>query len=132
MTRINTDGASLLYREETYQAIGICMEVHRILGHGFLEIVYKDALEFELRKRRLAYVREKEFHIRYKEVILPHKFYADFVIGDKMIIELKAAGGGLADDQVAQTINYLKASGCKVGLLVNFGRSNLEFKRLIF
>lgn len=132
MTRINTDGASLLYRDETYKVIGICMEVHRNLGHGFSEIVYKDALEYELRKRKFSYVREQEYKIEYKEVVLPHKFYADFVIGDKMILELKAAQGGLADDQIAQTINYLKASGCRIGLLVNFGRTTLEFKRLIF
>jgi GxxExxY protein len=132
MTRINTDGASLLYRDETYKVIGICMEVHRNLGHGFLEIVYKDALEYELKKRNLIYDREKEYKIQYKEIILSHKFYADFVIEESVILELKAAAGGLADHQVAQTINYLKVSGCKIGLLVNFGCSRLEYRRLIF
>lgn len=89
-------------------------------------------MEFELKRRHLSFVREREYKIQYKEIILAHKFYADFVLEDKMMLELKAAVGGLADDQVAQTINYLKASGCKIGLLVNFGRGNLEFKRLIF
>lgn len=130
MTRITTDEdqSALLYGDETYEAIGICMDVHRTLGHGFLEIVYKDAIEFELEKRNLSYEREKQYKIEYKGSILPHKFYADFVINNKIILEVKAAEGGLADDQIAQTINYLKASGCKIGLLMNFGQSKLQHK----
>src|SRR6478609_3828205 len=124
--------SEFLFKEETYEIIGICMDVHRTLGHGFLEIVYKDAIEFDVRKKGLPYNREKEYTIEYKGIILPHKFFADFVLFDKIILEIKAAEGGLADDQIAQTINYLKASGCKIGLLVNFGRSKLEYKRLIF
>ncbi len=120
-----------LYKNETYQVIGICMEVHRTLGNGFLEIVYKDAIEFELKKRKQIYLREEEFRIEYKSVILPHKFYADFVIAKEIILEIKANEDGLADVHVAQTINYLKASGFRIGLLVNFGRSSLEYRRLI-
>jgi len=123
--------SDFLYKEETYEIIGICMGVHKILGHGFLEVVYKDAIEHELLKRSLTYSREKEYKIQYKEIILPHKFYADFVLLDKIILEVKAAEGGFADAQIAQMLNYLKASGCKVGLLVNFGRNKLEYKRLI-
>ena len=119
-------------RDETYSLVGICMEVHRNLGHGFLEIVYKDAIEFELLKKGISFSREKQYSIEYKGTILPHKFYADFVILDRIIIEVKAAEGGLANDQIAQTINYLKTSGCEVGLLVNFGRKSLEYKRLVF
>jgi GxxExxY protein len=134
MTQIDTDGKwpDFLYKNLTYEVIGVCMDVHRTLGNGFLEIVYKDALEFELNNRKLDYEREKEYKIDYKGVILPHKFYADFVIGSSIILEVKAAEGGLADEQVAQTINYLKASGCRIGLLVNFGRTKLEYRRLIF
>lgn len=123
--------SDFLYKDDTYEIIGICMEVHKILGHGFLEIVYKDAIEHELLKRNLDYNREREYKIQYKEIILPHKFYADFVLLDKIILEVKAAEGGFADAYVAQMLNYLKASGCKVGLLVNFGRSKLEYKRLV-
>ena len=119
-------------RDETYSLVGICMEVHRNLGHGFLEIVYKAAIEFELLKKEISFSREKQYSIEYKGTILPHKFYADFVILDRIIIEVKAAEGGLANDQIAQTINYLKTSGCEVGLLVNFGRKSLEYKRLVF
>ena len=108
------------------------MEVHRQLGHGFLEIVYKDALEIELSNDQINYHREKEYGIIYKQIILPHNFYADFVIDNEIILEVKAAEGAITDTYIAQTINYLKASGCKVGLIVNFGRKSLEYKRLIF
>ena len=119
-------------KKETYEIIGICMDVHRTLGHGFLEIVYKDAIELEARKKQILYSREKKYKIDYKGAVLRHKFYADFVLFDKIILEVKAAGGGLADDQIAQTLNYLRVSGCKIGLLVNFGRMRLEYKRLIY
>jgi GxxExxY protein len=121
-----------LYKDLTHQIIGICMEVHNNLGHGFLEIVYKDAIELEAKKRDILTEREKEFKIDYKGTILAHRFFADFLIEGKIILEVKAAEGGLADENIAQIINYLKVSGCKVGLLVNFGRSKLEFKRLVY
>lgn len=82
------------------------MAVHRTLGHGFLEIIYKDAIEIELRKKAIEFDREKEYNIEYNGIILPHNFYADFVLFDKIILEVKAAEGGLADNQIAQTINY--------------------------
>ncbi len=122
----------LAFRDETYRLIGICMDVHSQLGHGFLEIVYKDALEYELSNKGIAFEREKEYKVKYKDTTLPHKFFADFVVSDSIILELKAAEGGIAEAQVAQILNYLKVSGCKVGLLVNFGRNRLEYKRLIF
>lgn len=67
-------------QDETYLLNGIAMEIHRTLGRGFLEIVYKDALEFELRKREILFEREKEYSVEYKGSVLPHKFYADFVV----------------------------------------------------
>ena len=122
----------LYFKEEAFQIVGICMEVHRILGHGFLEIVYKDAIEHEFLKRNIRYTREKEYPVHYKDVILTHKFFADFVVFDNIILEIKATENGLCDEFVSRLINYLKASGCKVGLLVNFGRSKLEYKRMVF
>ncbi|HKH61071.1 MAG TPA: GxxExxY protein [Flavitalea sp.] len=119
-------------KEEAYQIVGICMEIHRILGHGFLEIVYKDAIQYELTRREIEYVREKEYQIHYKDSILTHRFYADFVILESIILEVKATENGLCNEFVSRVINYLKASGCKVGLLINFGRSKLEYKRLVF
>ncbi|WP_369431596.1 GxxExxY protein [Rhodohalobacter sulfatireducens] len=95
------------------------MELHKQLGFGFLEIVYKDALEYEFRKNRIDFEREKEFIISYKDTILSHKFFADFVVFDMVILEIKAKNG-IADEDMAQTLNYLKCSGCKVGLILNF------------
>jgi len=73
----------ILYKEESYRIIGKCMEVHNNLGAGFLEIVYKDALEYEFGKANIPYEREKVYEVNYKEIILPHRFYADFVVNTK-------------------------------------------------
>jgi len=120
------------FKNETYAIIGICMEIHKLLGHGFLEIVYKDAIEYEAGKKQIIYCREKEYLIQYKDVILPHKFYADFVLFENIILEVKAVEAGVSDAFISQMLNYLKASRCKIGLIVNFGRDKLEYKRLIF
>lgn len=123
---------ALLLENETYEIIGVCMAVHRELGHGFLEIVYKDAIQFELASKNITFGREVKYDITYKNTLLSHKFYADFTVNNRIILEVKAAEGGIADHQVAQAINYLRVSGCKVALVVNFGRKSLEYKRLIF
>jgi len=121
----------LLYKEETYQIIGKCFEVHNNLGPGFLEIVYKDALEYEFKQAGIPYSREEVYEVNYKDIILPHKFYADFVVFDKIILEIQGVRG-IPDEYIARTINYLKVSGNKLGLLVNFGELKLNYKRLIF
>jgi len=120
----------IIYKEESYQIIGKCFEVHNNLGPGFLEIVYKDALEYEFKNAGIPYSREEEYVVNYKSIILPHKFYADFVVFDKIILEVKGVSG-IVDDHIAQTINYLKVSGNKLGLLVNFGELKLNYKRLV-
>lgn len=120
----------LIYKEEAYKIIGICFEVHNNLGPGFLEIVYKDALEYEFRKAGIPYKREQKYEVNYKGVVLPHKFYADFVVYDKIILEIKAVGG-IVDEFVALSINYLKVSQNKLALLVNFGELKLNYKRLV-
>lgn len=120
----------LIYKEEAYQIIGVCMDVHKILGGGFLEIVYKDAIEYEFRKLKIPYQREKEYDICYKEIVLPHKYYADFVVFDKIILEVKAVEG-IVDEFIKQTINYLAVSKCKLGLIVNFGKDKLTYKRIV-
>lgn len=79
----------LIYKEESFEIIGICMDVHNQLGAGFLEIVYKDALGYEFNKLGVPYEREKKYEVVYKDTILPHKFYADFVVYDKIILEVK-------------------------------------------
>ena len=124
--------SELILKDKTYRIIGICMEVHRLLGHGFSEIVYKDAIQYELAQNEIVYEREKEYVVPYKNVILAHRFFADFVVYGDIILEVKAADGGLSDVFSSMIINYLKVSACKVGLLINFGRQSLEHKRLIF
>ena len=105
------------------------MEVHRILGKGLLEIVYKDAIEFELKSKNICYEREKKYEIEYKGIILPHYFYSDFVINN-IIVEIKAQNG-IIEEQYSQILNYLAISKRQVGLLINFGESSLKFKRFI-
>jgi GxxExxY protein len=120
----------LILKSEAYQIIGICMEVHKNLGPGFLEIVYKDALEYELRMAGIFFQREKEFMVHYKNAILPHRFYADFVVFEKIILEVKAKSG-IAEEHIAQGINYLKVSGNRLAIVVNFGELKLNYKRLV-
>ena len=122
----------LIQRNYTYQIIGICMEVHRELGFGFSEIVYKDALEIEAAINEIPTQREKQYDIVYKRTVLKHKYFADFVMFDNIIVEIKSCRDGISDEHISQTLNYMKASGCKVGLIVNFGKKSLEHKRLVF
>ncbi|MBU1422355.1 MAG: GxxExxY protein [Bacteroidetes bacterium] len=117
-------------QKESYQIIGICMEVHRILGKGLLEIVYKDAIEYEFNKEKIPYEREKKYEVEYKEIILPHYFFADFVVFDKIILEVKAQKG-IVDEHYSWVINYMAVSKCPLGLIVNFGESSLITKRVI-
>lgn len=120
----------LVYKEESYKIIGKCMEVHNNLGAGFLEIVYKDALEYEFKKANIPYEREKQYTVNYKGIILPHHFYTDFVVMDKIILEVKGATA-ISDEFVAQAINYLKVSQNKLALIVNFGELKLNYKRIV-
>lgn len=127
---MSSEDVYLPFKDETDRIIGACIEVHKILGAGFLEIVYKDALEFEFKQRKIFYEREKEFNVCYKGNILNHKFYADMVVFDTVVLEIKAKDG-IALEDMAQTINYLRCSGCKVGLIVNFGGSRVGIKRVV-
>jgi GxxExxY protein len=120
----------LIYKEEVFKIVGLCMEIHRVLGKGHDEIIYKDALQFELSQAGMAFEREKQFKIAYKTIVLPHTYRADFVILDKILFEGKAVDK-LTDAHVKQVLNYLAASKLRVGLLVNFGGDSLEWKRVV-
>ncbi len=122
--------SELIYKDESYEIIGKCFEVHNNLGSGFLEIVYKDALEYEFKKSNIPYVREMKYEVNYKGVILPHYFYADFVVYDKIILEVKSVSS-IIDEFVAQAINYLKVSDNKLALIVNFGELKINSKRIV-
>jgi GxxExxY protein len=106
------------------------MEIHRELGRGHDEVIYKDALVVELSRAAIPFSREKNYEITYKGVILPHHYHADFVVWDKILFEAKAVEK-LTEAHFKQVLNYLAASQIRVGLLVNFGADMLEWKRLI-
>ena len=105
----------LLYKQEVFQLVGLCMDVHRELGKGHDEIIYKDALVVELSRAGIPFFREKNYEITYKGVILPHYYYADFVVWDKILLEAKAAEK-LTDSHIKQVLNYLAASKLRLGL----------------
>ena len=106
------------------------MDIHRHLGRGFLEVVYKDAFEQELVDHGIPYDREKRFPIEYKGRILKRQYCADFVVCENVILEVKAQTAIKSED-VKQTINYLACSKLQLGLILNFGESSLVFKRVI-
>jgi GxxExxY protein len=123
--------SEIIYKEESYDIIGKCMEVYNELGHGFSEIVYKDALQFEFKEDSTLYEREKEYLVYYKGNLLERRFYADFVVYNKIILEIKCVKA-LTDEHVSLCINYLKVSKNKLALLVNFGRGKLEYQRILY
>ena len=120
----------LVYKEESYKIIGACLEVHNELGPGFLEPVYQEALEVELTNQNIPFLREVPLPIKYKESVLNKSYIADFILFEKIILELKALDT-LSTVHESQVLNYLKATGFKLGLLVNFGQPKLQYKRLV-
>jgi GxxExxY protein len=123
--------SEIILKDESYKIVGICMEVHKELGMGFKEAVYKEALEIEFNTHNIPYQREKLFKIEYKGKILKHKYPADFVVFDQIVLEIKSVSF-IVDFFVAQTINYLKASGLKLGIIGNFGQKSFQYKRIVF
>lgn len=124
--------AEFIQKADTYQIIGICMEVYNILGYGFSEIVYKDAMEIEFMEKEILHIREHKHTVTYKGNILQHTFFADFTLFDSIIVEVKANKDGITEDAISQTLNYLRASRLKLALIINFGKASLEYKRLIY
>lgn len=120
--------ANYKYSEETSNIIGCAIEVHKILGNGFQEVIYQRALALELKLQGIKYHREFEMDIFYKNEKIGNR-RVDFLIDDKISVEIKAVIQ-LEDVHLAQAINYLEAYNLEVGLLINFGSKSLEFKRL--
>jgi GxxExxY protein len=121
--------ADLILKDECYQIIGLCMKVHNKLGKGFKEIVYKDALEIELKAAGIQYEREKEFYVKYDNEQI-RKFRVDFWIYNAVILDAKAVSRVPATFY-KDILNYLKTSGIQLGLLVNFGADRLFYKRIV-
>ena len=121
----------LLYKEEAYAIVGEAMEVYNTLGSGFLEAVYQEALEIELAERSIPFESQKELYVYYKGRRLERTYAADVVAFGKIIVDLKALDR-LTSREEAQLLNYLKATGIELGLLINFGAAGkLEWKRMI-
>ena len=123
-------GDEFVYNDKSYRLIGICKEIQRILGKGYLESVYKDALEYELKLLKIPYEREKKFFIKYKDIFLKHFYNSDFIVYDKIILEIKCCSG-IVNGHIKQTLNYLAVSKLKLGLIINFGEDSLKTKRIV-
>jgi len=121
---------NILFKEESYRIIGACMEVHKKLGTGFLESVYSEALELEFKKVNIPYEREKKLPVFYDNQPMKKYFKADFVCFNAIIIELKATKFLIEVDH-RQTVNNVKATKFKLGLLVNFGTPSLTYQRIV-
>ncbi|MES2810917.1 MAG: GxxExxY protein [Bacteroidota bacterium] len=122
--------SKILFQEESFQIVGILFDVYNNLGNGFSEIVYKDALEFEFRTLDIPFQREREYAVSYKNTVLKHKFYADFVVHDKIILEIKSCES-ISDTHISQCLNYLKVSNNRLAILANFTKEGVEYKRIV-
>lgn len=121
----------LLFREEAFRIIGACMAVHKDKGNGFAEPVYQDALEIEMELNGIPFDPQRNFAVTYRGRTLRHTYTPDLLCFDKIIVELKAAKC-LTDEHRGQVLNYLKVTGLKLGLLVNFGsHPRLEWERIV-
>lgn len=122
---------NLLYEELTYKIIGAGQEVYKELGPGYLESVYEDALCYELNSLNIAYQRQQELDVHYKDVVFERRFRADLLVENKVLLENKAIKKITQQDE-AQLINYLKTTSLRVGLLFNFGGEKFDFIRRVF
>ena len=120
----------LLHAEVTEKIIGAAFEVYRVLGYGFLESVYKRAMQVELQRMGLRAEVESPIKVKYKDVVVGD-YRADLLVSEAVVVELKTAKEYCSDDE-PQLLNELKATGVKVGLLINFGRTKVEYKRMVF
>lgn len=121
---------ALLYPEESYNIIGACMNVHNNLGPGFYEAVYQEALEYEFGIQHIPFSKQTRLRIRYNDIQLGKYYIADFVCYDFILLEIKATPI-IYDPQKYQLLNYLKATGLELGILINFGEKSLNYKRMV-
>jgi len=122
--------ADLVYKEEAFKIVGICMNIHKTLGMRLKEINYKDAMEIDFTEAGIPFKREQKFIVKYKDQVLRNPYYADFVVFDSIVIEVKSATC-LVDAHMAQALSYLAVSGMRLALVINFGERSLTWKRVI-
>ena len=121
----------IVFKDESYRIMGACFEVYKEMGCGFVEPVYQECLEMELRTQSIAFMAQVQLGLRYKGELLQQKYIPDFIAYEKIIVEIKAVSE-LTDGHRAQVHNYLKATGYRLGLLVNFGHyPKLEWERIV-
>ncbi len=123
--------SDLILKDEVYAVVGAAIEVHRELGPGFLESIYQEAMEIELKARKIPFVPQQPISVRYKDVTLKRQYFADLVCFEQIVVEIKALDR-LSGTEQAQVLNYLKGTGFPVGILINFGNhGRLQWKRLV-
>ena len=121
----------IIYKDESYRIMGACFEVYKVMGCGFVEPVYQECLELELMIQDLPFKPQAELSLSYKGHSLKSKYIPDFILFDKIVLEIKAVKE-FADEHRAQVHNYLKATGYRLGLLVNFGHyPKVEYERIV-
>jgi len=129
MTQVSEGTEKIIFKDESYEIVGAAIRVWKTLGYGFLEKVYENALVIELRKRDFRVEQQKPVKVRYEDQIVGD-YVADIVVNDAILLEMKSAQL-IADEHVAQTLNYLKATGIRLGIILNFGPERMEHKRLV-
>ncbi|MEO6490849.1 MAG: GxxExxY protein [Ferruginibacter sp.] len=122
--------AELLFKNESYTIVGICMTIHKALGMGLKEINFKDAMEIDFIENRISYCREKKFSIRYKDQVLQNPYKTDFIVFNSIVLEIKSSSS-IVDNHLAQALSYLSVTGLKLALVINFGERSLTWKRVI-
>ena len=122
--------SEILFKEESYKIIGICMEIHKTLGMGLKEINYKDAMEIDFKEQGVPYSRERRFKVQYKNKVLNNPYVADFLVYDSIILEIKSATT-IIESHLAQALSYLSVSGMKLAIVINFGERSLNWKRMV-
>jgi len=122
--------AELLFKDEVYKIVGAAMEVHTVLGPGFLEAVYQEALAIEFELRNIPFMEQPQLNLEYKTRPLKRKYIPDFLCYQEIVVEIKAQSR-CGEIEEAQIINALKASNKRVGVLINFGEPSLYWKRYI-
>jgi GxxExxY protein len=122
--------AELLFKEESYKIVGICMNIHKILGMGLKEINYKDAMEIDFAEAKIDFERERRFLVKYKNRVLRNPYVADFVVFKSIVIEVKSVSS-ILDTHLAQALSYLAVSEMKLALVINFGERSLTYKRIV-
>ena len=126
---MNTDGHGLIEENQTREIIGCAMEVMNVLGHGFLEKVYENALCVEMRLRDISYQQQPRFHVVYKEEEVG-EYVPDLIVAGSVVVDAKTIDD-ITDHEIGQVLNYLKITGLRVGLILNFKHSKLQWKRVV-